>query len=296
MENQKTIERSVSISGVGLHTGGKATITLCPAKAGSGIVFFRTDKNRSVPATVNHVNPERSVLSTWLGDASCSVQTVEHVLSAVHGMGIDNLLIEVGGPELPILDGSARPIAWAIRSAGVRIQDRPKNIYRLTAPFTKTQGEKSFFARPSSVFRVDYEVDFGPAFVQKYSFVLSPFAYLNEISAAKTFCRVEDLEQMRASGMAKGGTLDNALVLGKNEILNADRQTYENELVRHKILDFIGDMRLLDAPLTGHFIVKKGGHRFHTECLREMLPYLRVGQENPTITYRSPEYRLEYSR
>lgn len=271
MRRQRTIGKTVVIKGVGLHSGREVALTLRPAPDNHGIVFHRSDLGSVyIPAHVRFVSIERSTLSTVLFDGQASVQTIEHLLSVLNGLYLDNLVAEVNGPELPILDGSARNLFEAITNAGIVEQRKAQTFYRVSRFEEFSVGNKYLSVEPSEKFEVDYEIDFGPGLLQRFHFSLSESSYETDISKAKTFCFEADVHKMHAMGLARGGSLTNALVMGKNALLNPEQQTYADEFVRHKILDFLGDIRLLDRPVVGRFVVRRGGHAFHTECLRSL--------------------------
>jgi len=268
---QRTLVRPVEIRGVGLHSGREVALVLRPAPENHGIVFHRSDLGSVyIPAHVRFVSRERSTLSTVLFDGQATVQTVEHLLSALAGLSIDNVVAEVDGAELPILDGSAKDVIEAIREGGIREQKKSQSFYRLSQAAEFGSEGRFLSAEPADQLEVDYEIDFGGGLVQRAVFVLSEGNYDREISQAKTFCFESDIQKMRSMGLAKGGSLSNALVMGKGALLNPEQQTYADEFVRHKILDFLGDMRLLDRPVLGRFVVRRGGHAFHTDCLRSL--------------------------
>ena len=271
MRWQRTLRKPVEIRGAGLHSGKEVVLTLHPAPENHGIVFHRSDLGSVyIPAHVRFVSAERSTLSTVLFDGQATVQTIEHLLSALNGLYLDNLVAEISGAEVPILDGSSRNLVAAISGAGIVEQRKAQKFYRVVRSEEFVSGNKYLSVEPSDRFEVDYEIDFGPDLLQRYHFILSEATYESEISRAKTFCFETDVHKMRAMGLARGGSLSNALVMGKTSLLNPDQQTYADEFVRHKILDFLGDIRLLDRPVVGRFVVRRGGHAFHTECLRSL--------------------------
>ncbi len=271
MRWQRTLTKPVEIRGTGLHSGRDVALVLHPAPENHGIVFHRSDLGSVyIPAHVRYVSKERSTLSTVLFDGQATVQTIEHLMSALNGLYIDNLVAEINGAELPILDGSSRPLVVAVSEGGIVEQKKEQKFYRVVRFEEFVSGDKYLSAEPSDRFEVDYEIDFGPGLLQRYRFTLSESSYESEIARAKTFCFESDIHKMRAMGLARGGSLSNALVMGKNALLNPDQQTYADEFVRHKILDFLGDVRLLDRPVVGRFVVRRGGHAFHTECLRSL--------------------------
>lgn len=269
--SQKTIARKITLSGTGLHTGLTSSVSILPARPGSGIIFYNSFQNFFIPATRRFVDKKASVLSTVLSCRSGQIQTVEHVLSALAGMGITNAMIEVSSQEIPILDGSSKPYVLEILKAGIVSQPEPSPLFEVTKSVQYRDGEKLFKALPYKGFKVDYSVDFGGKFRQRQELVVTPKTYMTELSSAKTFCLASDLEKIREKGLAKGGTRDNALIVGETRILNPEVQSFHDELVRHKILDFIGDMSLVGGTIAGSFVVNKGGHRFHLECLEALV-------------------------
>ncbi|MHB8421206.1 MAG: UDP-3-O-acyl-N-acetylglucosamine deacetylase [Leptospirales bacterium] len=284
MRYQRTIRKSVDLVGVGLHSGKQVHVRICPAPIDTGITFIRTDLgDLSIPAHVSLVSPERSVLSTTLVRGTASIQTIEHLMSAINGFYLDNLRIELNGPELPILDGSASPFVQAFRDAGVKEQHCRQSFYTVSKVVEFEEGNKFIRVEPSRELAVSYKIEFGPKINQHMEFSLSKHGFESAIAQAKTFCFLEDIEKMRSLGLVKGGTLENALVIGNDGVINPEYQTYPDEFVRHKILDFLGDIRLLDRPIVGNFIVSRGGHSFHTRFLLFLL------EENLLTLVKSPE-------
>ncbi|MHB1285113.1 MAG: UDP-3-O-acyl-N-acetylglucosamine deacetylase [Leptospirales bacterium] len=272
MRNQRTLRKSVELVGTGLHSGKKVCVRICPAPIDAGITFVRTDLDGlTIPAHVNNVSIDHSVLSTTLLHGSASIQTIEHLMSAANGFYLDNLRVELDGPELPILDGSAAPFVQAFRDSGVKEQAVRQSFYTVSKVVEFEEGNKFIRVEPSRELTVSYKIEFGPRLNQHLDFTLSKHAFESAISQAKTFCFLEDIEKMRDLGLAKGGSLENALVIGSEGVINPEYQTYQDEFVRHKILDFLGDIRLLDRPMVGNFTVSRGGHAFHTRFLSFLL-------------------------
>lgn len=268
MRYQRTLKKPVELKGLGLHTGREIHVRILSAPENTGIVFVRTDlSDKTLPALVHHVSPERSVLSTTLADGAVTVQTVEHLMSAANGLYLDNLRVELDGPELPILDGSAYPYTVLFRESGVRDQNQRQFFYTVSKAVEFSEGEKWIRVEPSDHLSVSYRIAFGDRLAQERAFTLTKKEFEREIAQAKTFCFLKDVEKMQEMGLVKGGTLENALVIGEEGVINPEYQTYPDEFVRHKILDFLGDIRLLDRPLVGEFSVVKGGHAFHTRFL-----------------------------
>ncbi len=268
MRYQRTLKKPVELKGLGLHTGKEIHVRILPAPEETGIIFVRTDlSGMTLPALVDHVSPDRSILSTTLGEGRLTVQTVEHLMSAANGLYLDNLRVELDGPELPILDGSAYPYTVLFREAGIVDQSRRQFFYTVSKVVEFSEGDKWIRVEPSYHLSVSYRIAFGDRLTQERVFVLTKKEFEREIAQAKTFCFLSDVEKMREMGLVKGGSLENALVIGDDGVINPEYQTYPDEFVRHKILDFLGDIRLLDRPLIGAFAVLKGGHAFHTRFL-----------------------------
>jgi UDP-3-O-[3-hydroxymyristoyl] N-acetylglucosamine deacetylase len=268
---QTTIERQARCAGIGLHSGKEVGLVLRPAAEDTGILFHLETAAgfRSLAPT-----PE-AVVATGLATSLCrdglAVGTVEHLLAALRGLGVDNVHVDVSGGEVPILDGSAAPFAALLAEAGLRLQKKPRRFYRLSGPAHCSRGGKSISAEPYAGFRVDYLIDFPHPFIgrQRLTLELTPATFLR-VAGARTFGFAGDVAALRASGLALGGSLDNALVLDDRGLLNAGGLRFPDEFVRHKILDFIGDMAVLPLPLTGRFTVICSGHSLNNEFLRQI--------------------------
>jgi len=271
--NQRTISAPISCQGVGLHSGVDVNLTLRPAPADHGIVFVRTDAARgvSIPATADYVvNTE---LATTLGRAAVKVGTVEHLLAALAGLGIDNLRIELDGPEVPIMDGSAAPFAYLVKTAGVRVLDAPKSFLVVKKPISVADGEKCASLSPSSRFRIDCTIDFQHPLISDQSFQMefSDRTFSREIARARTFGFLRDVEMLKKVGLAKGGSLENAIVVDEFSILNPDGLRFPDEFVRHKVLDAMGDVSLFGKPVIGHLTVYKSGHALNHRLVQKVL-------------------------
>ena len=275
MLRQRTLRQAISTKGVGLHTGARVEIALLPAPADAGIVFRRTDLPApvSIPARADRVGDTR--LSSTLRGEGATVSTVEHLMSALAGLGIDNLRVDIAGPEVPIMDGSAMPFVYLLQSAGVVEQSAPKRFIRVTAPVEVRDGDKWARFSPYAGYRLDFAIDFPhPVFGSENRHVVIDFAlhsYVKEVARARTFGFMQDVEAMRAAGLALGGSLQNAIVLDETRILNVEGLRYENEFVKHKVLDAIGDLYLLGHPLIGAFSGYKSGHALNNMLLRRLL-------------------------
>jgi UDP-3-O-[3-hydroxymyristoyl] N-acetylglucosamine deacetylase len=247
------------------------SLRLHPAPADAGIVFERADLG-GLPIAASARNVRSTSLNTTLAAGGASVGTVEHLMAAFAGLGIDNARIEVDGPEVPILDGSAAPFVEAIRKAGTITQPEARRDLVLRRPVTLRQGERTILALPSDDLRISYAIDFShPAIgYQAVTLKLDEAVFAASIAPARTFCLLRDVRAMRDSGLARGGSLDNALVVGDDGVMNGQLR-FRDEFVRHKVLDLIGDLALVGAPLKAHLIVYKGGHQMHAALVQKMI-------------------------
>src|SRR5687767_7345049 len=275
MLGQRTLKNSIRAQGVGMHTGQKILMTLRPAAADSGIVFRRTDLEPPNEVRAYAENVGDTQLGTTLINGEARVSTVEHLLSAFAGLGIDNAVVEVSAPEVPIMDGSAGPFVFLLQSAGIEQQRTPKRFVRIKKRVRVEDGEKWAQFDPFDGFKVNFEIEFNhPVFKrrsQKASMDFSTTSFLKEVSRARTFGFMRDLEVLRSRNLALGGNLDNAIVLDDYRVLNEDGLRYEDEFVKHKILDAIGDLYLLGHSLIGEFSGYKSGHALNNRLLRTLL-------------------------
>jgi len=272
---QRTLKNVIRATGVGLHTGEKVYLTLRPAAANTGIVFRRIDVEQPVdiPATLEHVCD--TTLSTTLGAGGVTVSTVEHLLSAMAGIGIDNAYIDLSAAEVPIMDGSSGPFVFLLQSAGVEEQEASKRFIRIKRPIRVSDGDKWAEFQPFDGFKVSFGIEFDhPVFKEstsRASVDFSTTSFVKEVSRARTFGFMRDLESLREKNLALGGTLDNAIVVDDYRILNDEGLRYEDEFVKHKILDAIGDLYLLGHSLIGHFDGYKSGHALNNRLLRALV-------------------------
>jgi UDP-3-O-[3-hydroxymyristoyl] N-acetylglucosamine deacetylase len=272
---QRTLKNVIRATGVGLHTGEKVYLTLRPATANTGIVFRRIDGEQPVdiPATLEHVCD--TTLSTTLGVGGVTVSTVEHLLSAMAGIGIDNAYIDLSAAEVPIMDGSSGPFVFLLQSAGVEEQKASKRFIRIKRPVRVADGDKWAEFQPFDGFKVSFGIEFDhPVFKEstsRASVDFSTTSFVKEVSRARTFGFMRDLESLREKNLALGGTLDNAIVVDDYRILNDEGLRYEDEFVKHKILDAIGDLYLLGHSLIGHFHGYKSGHALNNRLLRALV-------------------------
>jgi UDP-3-O-[3-hydroxymyristoyl] N-acetylglucosamine deacetylase len=271
MKAQRTLRRSISCAGIGLHSGRKVTLSLKPALADTGIRFRRCDQDGiEVPATVKHVGGIN--YATGLSRDAVRVDTVEHLLAALVSLGIDNVILELSSPEVPIMDGSALPFIDLIQRAGVRQLGAARRYLKVLRPLSLSRGNKSIALYPSDQFRVTYSIAFDHPLLQHQSMTIeiNEETFADEIAPARTFTFLKEVEMLRQQGLALGGSLENAIVIGETGVLNG-RLRFEDEFVRHKILDVIGDMALLGYPLVGHLVAHRGGHALHTEFAAHVL-------------------------
>lgn len=283
MIKQRTLKNAIRATGVGLHTGEKVLLTLHPSSADTGVVFRRVDLDPvvSIQAAPQHVGDTR--LSTTLVQGGVSISTVEHLLSAVAGLGIDNLVVDVSAPEVPIMDGSAGPFVFLIQSAGVVEQPAPKRYIRIKRRITVQDDDKWARFEPFDGFKVGFGIDFDhPMFnngVQFTELDFSTTSFVKEVSRARTFGFMRDIETLRARNLALGGSLENAVVLDDYRVLNEDGLRYEDEFVKHKVLDAIGDLYLLGHSLIGAFTGYKSGHALNNRLLRTLVEQKEAWEE-----------------
>jgi UDP-3-O-[3-hydroxymyristoyl] N-acetylglucosamine deacetylase len=272
MNSQRTLRRPVSCSGIGLHSGNKVTLSLKPAPADYGIRFQRSDLGGlEIPATVTHLGGIR--LATGLTREAVSVETVEHLLAALTALGIDNCIVELNTPEVPIMDGSAAPFVYLIlNEAGVKKLSAPKKFLKVLRPISLSQGDKRIALYPSDHFKVTYSISFDHPLIrhQSRTMKITDETFVEEIAPARTFGFLKEVEMLRQKGLALGGSLDNAIVLGETTVLN-NALRFEDEFVRHKILDVIGDLSLVGYPVIGHLVAHRGGHALHTAFAARIL-------------------------
>jgi UDP-3-O-[3-hydroxymyristoyl] N-acetylglucosamine deacetylase len=271
MNQQRTIRRSTSCAGIGLHSGGKVTLSLKPAPAGFGIRFRRSDLGGfEVPATVGHVGGID--YATGLARDAVRVDTVEHLLAALVSLGIDNVVVELNSPEVPIMDGSAAPFIFLIQEAGVKTLAAPRRYIKVLRPISLSQGDKRMALYPSDHFKVTYSIAYDHPLLrqQERTLRVNEAVFVDEIAPARTFTFLKEVEQLRQRGLALGGSLENAIVIGETGILN-NALRFADEFVRHKILDAIGDLALLGHPVVGHLVAHRGGHGLHTAFAAQVL-------------------------
>jgi UDP-3-O-[3-hydroxymyristoyl] N-acetylglucosamine deacetylase len=292
--NQRTVAKRVSCTGIGLHSGAPVTLTLAPAPADAGIAFVRMDLGVEIPARHDLVVDTR--LSTSLAVGQARVSTVEHVLSALHGMGIDNCRVEIDGPEIPILDGSAAPFVALIDQAGLKVQKAARHFVVITQPVEVRDGDKLARLEPAEGFSVSFTADFGHPLItnQGFQVTVSDRTFEREVARARTFCFRKDIELMQSMGLARGGSLENAIVVDEYSILNPEGLRWPDEFARHKVLDAIGDLALLGRPLLGALTAVKSGHALNQALVKRVLAdptchrVVRIPEESPAARGRVP--------
>ncbi|MGE0528835.1 MAG: UDP-3-O-acyl-N-acetylglucosamine deacetylase [Bdellovibrionales bacterium] len=270
---QRTIRQRTTVEGIGLHTGAPAKLTFCPAPEGTGIYFVRRDLPGSPAISTQAERVTATPMATTLGGEAFSVSTVEHCLSALAALRIDNLFIELDGPEIPIGDGSAAAFLDAILSAGLAEQSEPRRYAYITQPLFQGDQEKHAYVVPYNGLRVTCTIEFSHPRIglQTFDIEVTEASFAREIARARTFGFLKDVEAMRARGLARGGSLDNAIVLDHAEVLNPGGLRWENEFVRHKVLDALGDLVTLGMPLMGHVVLHKAGHDLMNRLVRKIL-------------------------
>lgn len=275
MIRQRTLKNTIRATGVGLHTGDKIYLTLKPAPIDTGIVFRRVDLAPPVELPARAENVGDTTLSTTLVKGDVRVSTVEHLLSAMAGLGIDNAYVELTAPEVPIMDGSAGPFVFLLQSAGIEEQEAPKQFIRIKRKVEVRAGDKIASFEPFDGFKVSFSIEFDhPAFVDRElsaEIDFSSTSFVKEVSRARTFGFMHEIEYLRGQGLAQGGSLENAIVVDESGVMNADGLRYDDEFVKHKVLDAIGDLYLLGNSLIGEFKAHKSGHALNNQLLRELI-------------------------
>ena len=290
MVKQRTIKTSVKVTGVGLHSGEKVTLGLRPAPANSGIVFCRVDRKpvEQIRANAGLVHDTR--LSTCMEQNSVRVATVEHLMSALSGLGIDNVYVDLDSAEVPIMDGSAGTFIFLLQSAGIVEQAAAKKFIRVKKSVEVKQGDKWVRFDPYNGYKLTFTINFShPVFANTKQHVvidMGEHSYVRDISRARTFGFMQDVEAMRAQGLALGGSLDNAIVMDDYRVLNPDGLRFEDEFVKHKVLDAIGDLYMLGHPIIGAFSGYKSGHALNNALLRELLADAEAWE---FVTFDNPE-------
>ncbi len=272
MSNQITIAKSVEVSGIGLHTGVAVNLKLKPAPPNTGYIFVRTDlDNFEIPASVEYIS--HCAYATTLLRRGVVLSTCEHLLSALRGVGIDNCFIELDNIEIPIMDGSSENFVELIEKAGMREQDSKRHYFRILEKVEFQQGDRKMSVEPSDKFEIECVIDFSHPFIEKqtFHFVSDNGSFGREIASARTFGFTEEIEMLRKANLALGGSLENAIVLTPDGMLNENPLRFKDEFVRHKILDIIGDFALLGMPMLGKIVAEKSGHSVHASLMSKLL-------------------------
>jgi UDP-3-O-[3-hydroxymyristoyl] N-acetylglucosamine deacetylase len=272
MNAQRTLRRNISCTGIGLHSGTKVTLSLKPAPADYGIRFHRTDLGVEIPATITHLRGMQQY-QTGLAREAVSVETVEHLLAALSALRIDNATVELNHPEVPIMDGSAAPwVHLILNEAGVKKLSAPRRYLKVLRPISLAQGDKRISLYPADHLKVTYSISFDHPLLrhQSRTMKITEESFVEDIAPARTFGFLKEVEMLRQRGLALGGSLDNAIVLGETGVLN-NTLRFEDEFVRHKILDAIGDLSLVGHPVIGHLVAHRGGHALHTAFAAKIL-------------------------
>ncbi|MBW2240834.1 MAG: UDP-3-O-acyl-N-acetylglucosamine deacetylase [Deltaproteobacteria bacterium] len=272
--SQRTIAEKISCTGIGLHTGAPVQLTLHPARVGSGIVFVRSDLAHPVEIPARRDSVTSTVMATTLGRGDATVSTVEHLLSALYSLGVDNARIEVDGPEIPVMDGSAASFVFLIRSAGLFDQNAPRRLLRIRETLEVRDGDRAIRIEAARSLRVTYSVDFAHPAIGRQSLSdveVNGDTFEREIGRARTFGFLREVETLWRNGLGRGGNLDNTVIMDDHRVLNDDGLRWSDEFVRHKILDLIGDISLLGVPLAGHITAVRGGHALHQALVEKIL-------------------------
>ncbi|MFC1533823.1 UDP-3-O-acyl-N-acetylglucosamine deacetylase [Thermodesulfobacteriota bacterium] len=291
---QRTVRDNVSCTGIGLHSGEKARLTIKPAPPDSGIKFIRKDLSGHRVINVHFENVVNTHMSTTIGINGNKVSTIEHLMAAFFGFGIDNAIVEIDGPEVPIMDGSSAPFIFLLKSVGIKELKKPKQFIVIKKTIKIQEGNRSIRIDPSKELKISFTIDFHHPLInnQKYELSFSGRDFINEISRARTFGFLKDIQTLKEAGLAKGGSLDNAIVVDNFRILNEDGLRYKDEFVRHKILDFIGDLAIIGSPIIGHFQVHKSGHSLNQAMLKKLIANKRYWKK---LTLEKPEERTQNS-
>ena len=270
---QRTVASEISCTGIGLHSGKKLKLTIKPTPPDSGITFERVDISPCSIVKASFDNVIGTNMATTIGFNGYSVSTVEHIMAAFFGMGIDNALVQIDGGEVPIMDGSSAPFVFLLKNAGVTVQNSNKKFLVVKKPVKVEDGNRSVHLYPSNELKITYKIDFNHPLIkdQTYELSFSQSSFIQEISRARTFGFLKDVETLQNNGLAQGGSLDNAIVVDEFRVLNEDGLRYKDEFVRHKILDFIGDLAIIGHIPIGHFVVERSGHTLNQQLLRKFM-------------------------
>jgi len=270
---QRTVAEEISCTGIGLHSGKKVKLTIKPSSPNSGITFERVDISPDSAVKASFDNVVETNMATTIGFNGYSVSTIEHIMAAFFGMGIDNALVQVDGEEVPIMDGRSAPFVFLLKNAGVTIPHSYTRFLLVKKSVKVTDGNRSVHLYPSNELKITYKIDFDHPLIkdQVYEISFSQSSFIQEISRARTFGFLRDVQTLKNNGLAKGGSLDNVIVMDEFRVLNEDGLRYKNEFVRHKILDFIGDLAIIGHVVIGHFVVERSGHSLNQKLLKKFM-------------------------
>jgi UDP-3-O-[3-hydroxymyristoyl] N-acetylglucosamine deacetylase len=273
MHLQRTLKQEVNCQSIGLHSGRKVSMTIKPAGIDEGVVFIRKDLSGDNRIRADFENVRDTTLATTIGLNGATVSTVEHLLSAFCGMGVDNAIVEVDAPEIPIMDGSALPFVNMLKNVGTKRQGKCKKLLLIKKLISVSDGDGTAMLLPAQEFKITYDINFKHPLIgqQLYEMTFSDISYERDICAARTFGFLKDVEYLQAKGLALGGSLKNAVVLDERRVINKGGLRCDDEFVKHKILDAIGDLSLLGMPIIGHFVASKSGHRLNNLLLKELM-------------------------
>lgn len=291
---QRTLRNVVSCTGIGLHSGEKVRMTIKPAPPDSGIKFIRKDLSGRRLIKAHFDNVINTTMCTVIGSNGNRISTIEHLMAAFFGFGIDNAMVEIDGPEVPIMDGSAAPFIFLLNSVGFREQKSLKDFIVIKKAFSIKEDNRSITIKPSKELKITFTIDFLNPLInnQQYTFCFSGKNFIDEISRARTFGFLKDIENLRKAGLAKGGSLDNAIVIDDFKILNEDGLRYKDEFVRHKILDFLGDLAVIGSPVIGHFHIKRSGHSLNHAMIQGLSANRKCWKK---ITMKQPKAKTRES-
>jgi UDP-3-O-[3-hydroxymyristoyl] N-acetylglucosamine deacetylase len=291
---QKTIKKEVAVAGIGLHCGQEVSMTIKPAREGSGIIFARTDipSVPEIPARIDHVVDCH--FATTIGNGQCRISTIEHLMAAFAGMGIDNARVELNGPEVPALDGSASAYVMLFQEAGLKVQNSARRYIEILEEVSFRDGDKKVTLSPCRSFHVDFTIDFEhPAIrAQRFRGKIDSRTFTKSIARARTFGFLKEVDMLHKNGLALGASLDNAVVIGAEAVINSEGLRFSDEFVRHKVLDLIGDFYLLGAPLKARVKAVKSGHELHCNIMK----FLAESPSAWRLTGSEPEYPDRLSR
>lgn len=292
---QRTLKQEISCQSVGLHSGRKVMMTIKPAGVDEGVVFIRRDLSGNNRIKADFENVRDTTLATTIGLNGATVSTVEHLLSAFSGMGVDNAIVEVDAPEIPIMDGSSLPFVKILKDVGTKVQGKCKKLLVIKEAVSVSDGDGTAMLMPAQEFKITYDIDFKHPLIgqQLHQMTFSDIAYERDICAARTFGFLKDVEYLQAKGLALGGSLKNAVVLDECRVINKEGLRYNDEFVKHKILDAIGDLSLLGMPIIGHFVASKSGHKLNNLLLKELMAHNEcwtIVNHNNKINRKSNDY------